>query len=105
MEGKNIPCYNCALVRASRQIAGKQLISIGLLMPNVVQIGQQHHPNGKYIAKVADNNCLISPDMMLILGTSLKAYRANQLAKQFAKTVKSNGGKVIYVDLFKPRCG
>lgn len=44
----------------------------------------------------------LGPDLMLILGTSLKVHGLKVLVRQFAKAVHSRGGKVVFVNFTRP---
>lgn len=44
----------------------------------------------------------LGPDLLLILGTSLKVHGLKVLVRQFAKAVHSKGGKVVFVNFTKP---
>ncbi|KAK0629993.1 hypothetical protein B0T17DRAFT_527216 [Bombardia bombarda] len=60
------------------------------------------HPRGKEIARIANRDALSSPDLLLVLGTSLTIEGTKQLLQLFAPQVRERGGKVIYVNRSKP---
>lgn len=100
--GDSIPCPYCAAISDSRKAAGKRGTSIGILVPDIVRTGQ-NHIFGDRIAELANLDQGACPDVFLILGTSLKAYGAHLLAKQFARATRASGGAVIFVNIEHPR--
>ena len=42
---------------------------------------------------------LLRPDILLIIGTSLRTHGVKRLVKDFAKVIHKRAGKVIFVNL------
>ncbi|KAH8747988.1 hypothetical protein F5883DRAFT_436839, partial [Diaporthe sp. PMI_573] len=45
---------------------------------------------------------LASPDLLLVLGTSLKVYGLKTVFREFTRKIHGQGGKIIYINLSKP---
>lgn len=67
----------------------------------MVYLGEDYW-HGEEIADLIDHDLLADPDALFILGISLKVKGLGELVKMFASVVRSKGGSVIYVNLFKP---
>ncbi|KAJ2970097.1 hypothetical protein NUW58_g9802 [Xylaria curta] len=80
---------------------GKRLLPIGQLRPSMVMLDEAN-PKGEEIAYLAHIDELARPDLLLVLGTSLKVDGPKRLLRQFARSIRRQGGKVIYVNLSKP---
>lgn len=74
---------------------------MGKLRPDIVLYGEEH-PNAHLISPVVTHDLGLAPDLLLILGTSLKVHGLKVLVRQFAKAVHSKGGKVVFVNFTKP---
>lgn len=99
--GQQPECPHCAGATAAREERGKRALGVGKLRPDIVLYGEEH-PNAHLISPVVTHDLGLSPDMLLILGTSLKVHGLKVLVKQFAKAVHSRGGKVVFVNFTKP---
>ncbi|KAJ9155408.1 hypothetical protein NKR23_g2123 [Pleurostoma richardsiae] len=66
------------------------------LRPNIFYVGDEHR-----LGEVADfiyrDRCA-RPDLLLVLGASLKIGASRDLVKRFAAAVRANGGTVIHVN-------
>ncbi|KAI7783501.1 NAD-dependent histone deacetylase HST3 [Diaporthe eres] len=100
--GEDLHCPHCTHRSSRREEAGKRRLRVGLLLPDFIRIGQQDHPHGEVIGKLIGEDQSAGPDFLLILGTSLKTHGSKKVAKQFARTVRVNGGMVVYVNLTEP---
>ncbi|KXX76360.1 NAD-dependent histone deacetylase HST4, partial [Madurella mycetomatis] len=63
---------------------------------------EEAHRQGEHIAELINRDLSACPDMVLVLGTSLKLSGPWEFVRQFARRVGANGGKVAYVNLAKP---
>ncbi|MDI1493122.1 MAG: NAD-dependent deacetylase hst3 [Ramalina farinacea] len=104
MAGKAPTCPSCAQVDQSRQDRGKRGTSIGILRPNIVLYGEEH-PSAEMIGDIVSYDLATSPDLLLILGTSLHVHGLKTMVREFARSVHSRAkgrGKVVFVNLSKP---
>lgn len=91
-------------------------IKVGSLRPAIVLYGEPH-PLGDEIGNMQTSDLARKPDMLIIMGTSLKVHGLKKLIKDFARTVHdsvpSNGignssrrrrwaGKVLFVNKTPP---
>lgn len=75
--------------------------AVGQLRPDIVML-DGHYKQGDKVAEVINRDQRASPDFLLVLGTSLKIRGLLDLVKGFARTVRSSGGRVVYVNLSAP---
>ncbi|GKT51962.1 NAD-dependent histone deacetylase HST3 [Colletotrichum spaethianum] len=101
MSGRQPECPYCAGATAARQERGKRALGVGKLRPDIVLYGEEH-PNAHLISPIVTHDLGLSPDLLLILGTSLKVHGLKVLVREFAKTIHSRGGKVVFVNYTKP---
>ena len=94
-------CMACAAASKCRQEAGKRATRVGLLRPNVVLYGEEH-PDGDMVGALTESDLGANPDMMLILGTSLKVHGLKRMIKEFAAAVHARGGIVVFVNNTAP---
>lgn len=101
LSGRQPECPYCAGATAARQERGKRALGVGKLRPDIVLYGEEH-PNAHLISPIVTHDLGLSPDLLLILGTSLKVHGLKVLVREFAKTIHSRGGKVVFVNFTKP---
>ena len=104
LAGKAPTCQLCAASNQDRQDRGKRGTKIGTLRPNVVLYGEEH-PSADTVGEITASDLTMSPDVLLILGTSLHVHGLKTMVKEFAKAVhaKTGGkGKVVFVNLTRP---
>lgn len=65
--------------------------------PNIVLYGEEH-PLAEKIGSLTSADLRSNPDIMIILGTSLKVFGLKRIVREFARAVHARGGKVIYVN-------
>lgn len=102
--GKAPRCEECTAQDLDRREQGKRGIAIGSLRPNVVLYGEQH-PAADTVSAITTHDLRFGPDVLLILGTSLKVHGLKVMVKEFAKSVHRKTGKqgtVIFVNLTPP---
>ncbi|EMR08895.1 hypothetical protein PNEG_02678 [Pneumocystis murina B123] len=76
-------------------------LKIGFLRPGIVLYGNTH-PIQDFLAELRTSDVKKWPDLLLIIGISLKIIAINSLIKDISKIVHSNGGKVIFVNRTEP---
>ena len=104
LAGKAPTCQSCIAIDKDRQDRGKRGTRVGTLRPNIVLYGEEH-PSADAVGAISAHDLALSPDTLLILGTSLHVHGLKVLVKEFAKSVhaRANGkGKVIFVNLTRP---
>ncbi|KAG0338715.1 hypothetical protein BG004_007108 [Podila humilis] len=81
-----------------RVAQGKRKIATGTLRPDIV-LYNENHPFGDAIGRIQLNDLQKSPDVLLVMGTSLKVHGLRLLVRKVAKTVHENKrGCVILVN-------
>ena len=104
LTGKAPVCQPCVTTDQFRQDRGKRGTTVGTLRPNIVLYGEEH-PFADAIGTISSHDLNMSPDLLLILGTSLHIHGLKVLVREFAKSVHAQDGgkgKVIFVNLSKP---
>lgn len=101
MCGQQPECPHCAGATAAREERGKRALGVGKLRPDIVLYGEEH-PNAHLISPIVTHDLGLSPDMLLILGTSLRVHGLKIMVREFAKAVHAKGGKVVFVNFTKP---
>ncbi|KAI1206089.1 DHS-like NAD/FAD-binding domain-containing protein [Annulohypoxylon truncatum] len=101
MLGEQPECPHCAGATAARQEKGKRALGVGKLRPDIVLYGEEH-PQSDLISPIVQHDLSAGPDLLLILGTSLRVHGLKVMVKEFAKAVHNKGGRVIFINLTKP---
>ena len=103
LRGQAPECSSCAETNSDRLRRGKRTTKIGSLRPNVVLYGEQN-PSESELSSIIQHDLRLAPDLVLILGTSLKVHGLKVLVKEFAKAVheKKKPGKVVFVNNTAP---
>ncbi|KAJ3090681.1 hypothetical protein HK102_002950 [Quaeritorhiza haematococci] len=97
-EGSPPPCPSCQEQESIRSAMGKRALSIGILRPNIT-LYNEHHSRGDKIADVTSYDLKRRPDLLIIMGTSLKVVGVKRLVKDLANTVHElKNGKVIFIN-------
>ncbi|KAJ6258285.1 hypothetical protein Dda_7206 [Drechslerella dactyloides] len=92
-------CPDCSKKADDRLAAGKRSINVGTLRPNIV-LYDELHPQGEAIGQLTHYDATkMTPDLLLIFGTSLKVIGLKRIVKAFAAKVKSRGGRVVYINV------
>ncbi|KAF9336707.1 hypothetical protein BGZ91_009874 [Linnemannia elongata] len=90
-EGDAPGCPKCELY-------GKRKVATGTLRPDIV-LYNENHPFGDAIGKIQSSDLSRSPDVLLVMGTSLKVHGLRLLVRKAAKIVHGNKkGCVILVN-------
>lgn len=101
LSGEQPECPHCAGATAARQEKGKRALGVGKLRPDIVLYGEDH-PQSDLISPIVQYDLSAGPDLLLVLGTSLRVHGLKVLIKEFAKAVHQKGGKVVFINLTKP---
>jgi NAD-dependent SIR2 family protein deacetylase len=101
LSGSAPDCPSCAEYNARRTGRGRRGLAIGRLRPDIVLYGEEH-PNATLVAPLITHDLSLSPDFLLIMGTSLKVHGLKVMVKEFAKAVHGRGGTVVFVNRTKP---
>ncbi|KAH9889646.1 hypothetical protein F4778DRAFT_385410 [Xylariomycetidae sp. FL2044] len=101
LSGEQPECPHCAGATAARQEKGKRALGVGKLRPDIVLYGEEH-PQSDLISPIVQHDLSAGPDLLLILGTSLRVHGLKTMVKEFAKAVHSKGGKVVFINFTKP---
>ena len=86
---------------ASRVSRSARPLPVGTLRPAIV-LYDEPHPLGDDIGDLQSYDLARSPDILLIMGTSLKVHGLKRLVKQFAKAVHAKKGLVVFVNATPP---
>ncbi|KAI9263030.1 DHS-like NAD/FAD-binding domain-containing protein [Sporodiniella umbellata] len=101
-EGEPPVCPQCEKNDDDRVRLGKRQLACGNLRPNIV-LYNEHHPESEEIGKMQTTDLKRKPDLMIVMGTSLKIPALKKFIKQAARLIHSNkSGKVIYVNRTPP---
>lgn len=102
MSGSQPPCPRCEDATVARQERGKRALGVGKLRPDVVLYGEEH-PESQQISTIIQHDISLAPDMLIVMGTSLKVHGLKTVVREFAKTVHNRrDGRVIFVNYTKP---
>ncbi|KAG6079878.1 hypothetical protein E4U15_003574 [Claviceps sp. LM218 group G6] len=101
LSGQQPECPHCVGATVAREERGKRALGVGKLRPDIVLYGEEH-PSSHLISPIVTHDLSLSPDMLLILGTSLRVHGLKVMVREFAKAVHSRGGKVVFVNLTEP---
>lgn len=104
LNGQAPACPRCATKSCDRQERGKRGVAIGSLRPNIVLYGEEH-PSNHSLAPLIPFDLGSGPEILIIMGTSLKVHGLQKIVKEFAKKIharKDGKGKVFFVNRTKP---
>ncbi|KAI1432886.1 DHS-like NAD/FAD-binding domain-containing protein [Xylaria sp. CBS 124048] len=101
LSGEQPECPHCVGATAARRERGKRGLSIGKLRPDIVLYGEEH-PQSDLISPIVQHDLAAGPDLLLVLGTSLRVHGLKVMVREFAKAVHRKGGKVIFINFTKP---
>ncbi|KAF9006119.1 DHS-like NAD/FAD-binding domain-containing protein [Cyathus striatus] len=106
-------CPECLSRRADRMARSARPIRVGSLRPSIV-LYDEPHPHGDDISDIQTADVSKKPDLLIIMGTSLKVHGLKKLVKEFARTVRAASPssttaksskapcKVIFVNMTSP---
>lgn len=96
--GENPECMNCYKKYQDRLYQGKRLTgSIGILRPNIVLYGE-NHPQSDILSQGLTSDLRLNPDLLLIMGTSLKVDGVKKLVRNLSSIIHQRNGKVIFIN-------
>lgn len=102
LEGAAPRCEKCAEKSDLRQATGKRGLVVGELRPNIVLYGEDHPQNSMLVPLIAFDQSS-SPDVLIIMGTSLKVHGLQKVVRDFAKVVHAQkNGRVIFINRTRP---
>ncbi|KAK5093414.1 NAD-dependent deacetylase hst3 [Exophiala xenobiotica] len=102
LEGAAPKCEICAEKSDARQATGKRGLAVGELRPNIVLYGEDHPQNSLLVPLIAFDQGS-NPDLLIIMGTSLKVHGLQKVVRDFAKVVHNQkSGRVIFVNRTRP---
>lgn len=101
MAGSAPDCPSCISSSLSRQDKGRRGLAVGRLRPDIVLYGEEH-PHANLVGPLIIHDLKLGPDVLLILGTSLRVHGLKIMVKEFAQAVHARGGSVIFVNQTKP---
>ncbi|KAF9479701.1 DHS-like NAD/FAD-binding domain-containing protein [Pholiota conissans] len=87
--GKAPDCPECLSRSQARVARSARAIRVGSLRPGIV-LYDETHPLGDDIGSIHTADLGRKPDMLIIMGTSLKVHGLKKLVKDFARTVHSS---------------
>lgn len=96
-----VRCPECQEMNKVREIAGKRLQNEGLMRPRIV-LYNEFHPDGEVIGNITESDLRSRPDCLIVAGTTLKIPGVRRLVKEMAKSVHSNNGYVIWINVDEP---
>ncbi|KAH6676787.1 DHS-like NAD/FAD-binding domain-containing protein [Halenospora varia] len=99
--GQAPDCPSCTEYNATRTGRGRRGLAVGRLRPDIVLYGEEH-PHANLVGPLITHDLGLGPDVLLIMGTSLKVHGLKIMVKEFAKAVHTKGGKVVFVNRTKP---
>lgn len=101
LAGEAPDCPWCVANSANREGKGRRSLAVGRLRPDIVLYGEEH-PSAHLVAPLITHDLSLGPDILLILGTSLRVHGLKVIVREFAKAVHGKGGKVVFVNMTKP---
>jgi len=101
LAGQEPPCPRCIDISDARTVKGLRATSIGALRPDIVLYDEQD-PWADMVSAIVRRDVLLRPDVLLIMGTSLRTHGVKRLVKDFAKVIHKRAGKVVFVNLTEP---
>lgn len=104
LAGRAPLCQSCIITNQDRKDRGRRETKIGTLRPNIILYGEEH-PSADLVGSIAASDLTLSPDLLLILGTSLNVHGLKNLVREFSKAVHARAGgrgKVVFVNLSRP---
>lgn len=85
--GESPECPSCVSKSNERLARGMRSTAIGGLRPNIVLYGEEH-PHGDIIGTCIAKDAQSKPDIMLVIGTTMKVVGLKKLVRDVAKSMK-----------------
>ncbi|KZO90205.1 DHS-like NAD/FAD-binding domain-containing protein [Calocera viscosa TUFC12733] len=92
-EGKAPACPACTARCEARLLRAARSIPTGSLRPAIV-LYDEPHPLGEEIGTVQGSDLSRAPDLLIIMGTSLKVHGLKRLVREFAAAVHARAERV-----------
>ncbi len=80
---------------------GKRRRGIGGLRPNVVLYGEEN-PNGDMIGELTEQDLETGPEVVFVVGTTLKVPGARRLVTELCRAAKAQGGSTVWISRDAP---
>ncbi|KAJ2711248.1 NAD-dependent deacetylase hst3 [Coemansia spiralis] len=111
-EGTPPPCPRCKEIEVIRDIVGKRSVATGVLRPDIV-LYNEAHPQAELIGELSEYDLKQRPDLLIVIGTSLKIPGIKRMVREMSKCVHSctqrskraGAGKVIFINRDEPPRG
>jgi NAD-dependent SIR2 family protein deacetylase len=103
LEGVAPKCKKCTESSERRQSTGKRGLSVGVLRPNIVLYGESN-PSDHLLGPLVPFDIASGPEVLIIMGTSLRVHGLKKVIRDFAKAVHSRKerGRVVFVNRESP---
>ncbi|TVY43110.1 NAD-dependent histone deacetylase [Lachnellula subtilissima] len=101
LSGQAPDCPQCEDHSNKRTGRGRRSLAVGRLRPDIVLYGEEH-PSADLVGPLITHDLSLGPDVLLIMGTSLKVHGLKVMIKEFAKAIHTRGGKVVFINRTKP---
>lgn len=101
LSGQAPDCPQCEDHSNKRTGRGRRSLAVGRLRPDIVLYGEEH-PSADLVGPLITHDLSLGPDILLIMGTSLKVHGLKVMIKEFAKAIHTRGGKVVFINRTKP---
>ncbi|KAK4692363.1 hypothetical protein P7C70_g9146, partial [Phenoliferia sp. Uapishka_3] len=86
--GTTFACPSCQVIDVQRKSVGARSRGVGLMKPDVVLYGEAH-PEGERVGAITRRDLMgPRPDLLIVVGTSLKVPGTKLLVKELAKVIK-----------------
>ncbi|KAJ4481727.1 DHS-like NAD/FAD-binding domain-containing protein [Lentinula edodes] len=93
-DGRSPNCPECLQRSNARVARSARALRVGSLRPAIV-LYDEAHPLGDEIGIVQSSDVARKPDMLIIMGTSLKVHGLKKLVKEFARVVHNQKSSSI----------
>ncbi|KAJ2039140.1 NAD-dependent deacetylase hst3 [Coemansia sp. RSA 2337] len=111
-EGAPPPCPRCKEIEMIRDLVGKRSVASGVLRPDIV-LYNENHPQSELIGTLSEYDLKRRPDLLIVIGTSLKIPGIKRMVKEMAHSVhactlrskRAGAGKVIFINRDDPPKG
>lgn len=93
LEMQSVDCPSCLEVCEERKRLGKRQWAVGRMLPDLILYNHPPNPSGEIVGHWASRDIQQNPDMLIVVGTSLRVSGIKKLVKQFAKAVLHTHGR------------
>ena len=95
--GEAPPCPNCVEMNEVKSAVNKRVGRGGSLRPRII-LYNETHPQGSQIAEIMLSDARRKPDLLIIMGTSLKIPGCKDLIRSLGKVIHEKKGLVIFIN-------